>query len=230
MAAFNTGMGAGFAIGALSRDTQLGLNIALPLACDSALALAGVRLNVVGKGNLWKSRPAIFIGNHQSSLDMLIIGSLVRRDLTGVAKKEARYDPRMVIGGHVMKLAFIDRSNPEAAKRDLNALVERIRSGTSVAILPEGTRSPTSAVAPFKKGAFHLAMQASVPLVPIVMRNAGELMPRGSKVISRGTVDVAVLEPIPTDNWTAAELSAQVAVVRQKFVETLDDWPNPKET
>jgi putative phosphoserine phosphatase/1-acylglycerol-3-phosphate O-acyltransferase len=225
MAAFNTGMGLGFAIGALRRDPELGLNAAIPLACDGALALAGVRLNVVGESNLWSARPAVFIGNHQSSLDVLIVGSLVRRDLTGVAKKEARYDPRMIIGGQLMDLAFIDRSDPETARRDVNALVDRIRSGTSVAIMPEGTRSATPTVGRFKKGAFHLAMQAGVPIVPIVMRNAGELMWRRSMVVNPGVVDVAVLEPIPTDDWTVEDLDAQVAEVRQLFVYTLDDWP-----
>jgi putative phosphoserine phosphatase/1-acylglycerol-3-phosphate O-acyltransferase len=229
MAAFNTGMGLGFAIGTLRRDPELGLNAAIPLACDSALALAGVRLNVVGESNLWVSRPAVFVGNHQSSLDVLIVGSLVRRDLTGVAKKEARYDPRMIVGGQLMDLAFIDRSNPESARRDVNALVDRIRSGTSVAIMPEGTRTPTPTVGRFKKGAFHLAMQAGVPMVPIVIRNAGELMWRRSMVINPGTVDVAVLEPIPTGDWTVEDLDARVAEVRQLFVDTLDNWPTSGE-
>ena len=229
MAAFNTGMGLGFAVGALRRDPELGLNVAMPLACDSALALAGVRLNVVGESNLWARRPVVFVGNHQSSLDVLIIGSLVRRDLTGVAKKEARYDPRMIIGGRLMDLAFIDRSDPESARRDVNALVDRIRSGTSVAIMPEGTRTPTPTVQRFKKGGFHLAMQARVPIVPIVIRNAGELMWRRSMVINPGTVDVAVLEPIPTDDWTVDDLDTRVGEVRQLFVDTLEDWPTTEE-
>jgi putative phosphoserine phosphatase / 1-acylglycerol-3-phosphate O-acyltransferase len=229
MAAFNTGMGLGFAIGAVRRDPELGLNTAIPLACDGALAMAGVRLNVIGESNLWTRRPAVFIGNHQSSLDVLIIGSLVRRNLTGVAKKEAKYDPRMVIGGQLMDLAFIDRSNPESAKRDVNALVERIRSGTSVGIMPEGTRTSTPTIQRFKKGAFHLAMQAGVPIVPIVIRNAGELMWRRSMIINPGTVDVAVLEPIPTDDWTVEDLDARVAEVRQLFVDTLDNWPTSEE-
>ncbi|MGH3522184.1 MAG: HAD-IB family hydrolase [Mycobacterium sp.] len=230
MVAFNTGMGLGFAVGALRRDPELGLNAAIPLACDSALALAGVRLNVIGQSNLWTRRPAVFVGNHQSSLDVLIVGSLVRRDLTAVAKKEARYDPRMIVGGQLMDLAFIDRSDPQSARRDVNALVERIRSGTSVAIMPEGTRTPSSTVARFKKGGFHLAMQARVPIVPIVIRNAGELMWRRSMVINPGTVDIAVLEPIPTDDWTAQDLDSRVADVRRRFVDTLDNWPTHEET
>jgi putative phosphoserine phosphatase/1-acylglycerol-3-phosphate O-acyltransferase len=94
-----------------------------------------------------------------------------------------------------------------------------------VAIMPKGTRTPTPTVGRFKKGAFHLAMQAGVPMAPIVIRNAGELMWRRSMVINPGTVDVAVLEPIPAGHWAVEDLDARVAEVRQLFVDTLDNWP-----
>jgi putative phosphoserine phosphatase/1-acylglycerol-3-phosphate O-acyltransferase len=68
-------------------------------------------------------------------------------------------------------------------------------------------------------------MQAGVPLVPIVIRNAGDLMWRGSLVIRPGTVDVAVLDPIPTDRWTAASIGARAKEIRERFVQTLEDWP-----
>jgi putative phosphoserine phosphatase/1-acylglycerol-3-phosphate O-acyltransferase len=225
MAGLNAGMGLGAALGLLNRDRRLGTNAGVSLGCDSALALAGVRLRVGGEHNLWRARPAVFVGNHQSSLDPLIIGALLRRDFTGVAKKETRYDPRVFVSGMLLAPAFIDRSNSESARRDLDALVERIRAGTSVAIMPEGTRTATPVLGPFKKGAFHLAMQAGVPVVPIVIRNAGELMWRRSKIISPGTVEVCVLDPIPTDDWAADDLARHVDHVRDLFATTLDKWP-----
>jgi putative phosphoserine phosphatase/1-acylglycerol-3-phosphate O-acyltransferase len=72
-------------------------------------------------------------------------------------------------------------------------------------------------------------MQAGVPIVPIVIRNAGELMWRRSLLVNPGTVDVAVLEPIPTDDWTAHDLDARVADVRRRFVDALDNWPTSEE-
>jgi putative phosphoserine phosphatase/1-acylglycerol-3-phosphate O-acyltransferase len=72
-------------------------------------------------------------------------------------------------------------------------------------------------------------MQAGVPIVPIVIRDAGDLMWRRSMVINPGTVDVAVPAPIPTDDWTVGDLDARVAEVRQRFVDTLDDWPTTGE-
>ena len=68
-------------------------------------------------------------------------------------------------------------------------------------------------------------MQAGVPMVPIVMRNAGEVMPAHSMLITPGTVQSAVLPPIPTTRWTANNLNRQVTRVRQMFLDTLDDWP-----
>src|SRR5947199_242808 len=88
-----------------------------------------------------------------------------------------------------------------------------------------GSTSPRPADSAFKKGAFHMAMQRGVPLVPVVIRTAGELLWRGSKVIRPGTVDVHVHEPISVAGWTRETLGDRVAEVRELFVRTLDDWP-----
>ena len=111
------------------------------------------------------------------------------------------------------------------ARAALEPAVDRLRNGTSIAIAPEGTRSPTPRLGPFKKGAFHLAMQAGVPIVPVVIRNAGDVMWRGSLVIRPGMIDVAVLEPISTDDWTAEEIGARAREIRERFVETVEHWP-----
>jgi putative phosphoserine phosphatase/1-acylglycerol-3-phosphate O-acyltransferase len=167
----------------------------------------------------------VFIFNHQSSLDVAIIGSLVRSDLTGVAKKEAARDPRFAPIGYVTDVVYIDRSNSQQAREALAPAVDRLRGGTSIAIAPEGTRSPTPRLGRFKKGAFHLAMQAGVPIVPIVIRNAGDLMWRGSLVIRAGTVDVTVLEPIETAGWTVEQLDERIAELHDLYTATLQDWP-----
>jgi putative phosphoserine phosphatase/1-acylglycerol-3-phosphate O-acyltransferase len=225
LAGANVGIAAGAVYGLLNADARAGRNAGIQLATDTALALAGVKLNVLGEENLWKARPAVFVANHQSSLDALIFGALLRKDFTGVAKKEARYDPRMLLISATIDPAFIDRGDNTKARSTLDGVVARLRGGTSIVIAPEGTRMATPNLGPFKKGAFHIAMQAGVPMVPIVIRNAGELMWRRSVVINPGTVDVAVLDPVPTDDWTAATVDRHVADVRQLFVDTLEKWP-----
>ncbi len=216
--------GVGIAVGLLTGDRRRGANVAASIGPDVALALAGVRLNVTGEEHLWSHRPAVFIFNHQSSIDVAVIGALIRRDLTGVAKIEASRDPRFAPIGYVTDIVYVDRSNSKQARAALEPAVERLKGGTSIAIAPEGTRSPTPRLGRFKKGAFHLAMQAEVPIVPIVIRNAGDVMWRGSFVIRPGTVDVEVLEPISTTGWKVSELDQRVAAVRELFVRAIEDW------
>ena len=190
-----------------------------------ALAVAGVTLDVHGEENLWAERPAVFVFNHQSQLDVLVLASLLRKDFTGVAKKELSRDPFFAPMGWLADVAYVDRTNSQAAREALAPAVDALRSGTSLVIAPEGTRSSTPRLLPFKKGAFHLAMQAGVPMVPIVIRNAGEILPAHAVFLAQGTVQVAVLPPISTAKWKASTLDKQVDKVRGQFLATLANWP-----
>ena len=125
-------------------------------------------------------------------------------------------------------MAFVDRGNTAQAKAALAPAVARLREGISLVMAPEGTRSATPALGPFKKGAFHVAMQAGVPIVPIVIRNAGELMWRGASTIREGTVQVTVLPPVPTDGWTVEDLPKHVEEMRERYLETLAEWDGPQ--
>ena len=131
----------------------------------------------------------------------------------------------MVVAGFLFNPVYVDRGDPTQSRAALAGAVERIQSGTSVLIFPEGTRMPTAEPGPFKKGAFHMAMQAGVPIVPVVIRNAGELMGASGIAMRPGTVDVHVLEPIDTSDWQAEDLGTIVPAVRQLFVDTLEKWP-----
>ena len=219
----NVGATAGLAVGFLTRDGRRGRNTAIRLGSVLPLALTGVELAVRNADRLWSHRPAVFVVNHQSALDVLVMGSLLREDFTVVAKKEARHDPRAMLGSLLIAPAFVDRSDSAQAREALDGLVDRIRGGTSLLIFPEGTRSSTPVLGPFRKGAFHLAVQSGVPIVPVVLRNTGELMWRRSKVVNAGVVDVCVLEP-ETD-WTVDNMNDKVAALRARFAETLARWP-----
>lgn len=218
----------GTGIGLLNRSRRLAGNLATGVGSDIALGLAGVQLQVTGEENLWSHRPAVFVFNHQSSLDVLALGSLLRRDFTGVAKKEAARDPRFAPIGALVDVVYIDRANSKQAREALAPVVERLRAGTSIAIAPEGTRTPTPRLRPFKKGAFHVAMQAGVPVVAVVLRNTGQLMWRGEAVIHPGTLQAAVLAPIPTRGWRVKDLDDHIAEVRELFVSTLERWPGER--
>ena len=223
--ALGLGVAAGATTALINGDRRVGMGVAASVGSDLALAMAGVKLSVVGEANLWNHRPAVFLFNHQSQLDMLLLGALLRRDFTAVAKKELEHDPVFAPIGYLASVAYVDRKNSEKAREALAPVVEALRDGRSIAIAPEGTRSPTPRLLPFKKGAFHMAMQAGVPVVPIVMRNAGDIMRPHSLVISDGTVDVAVLKPISSKSWTTKNIGRQADRVRQLYLDTMAHWP-----
>ncbi|TQF65766.1 HAD-IB family hydrolase [Rhodococcus spelaei] len=207
----------GASAGLLTRSRQTGANLVGTVGPDVALTICGITVQIAGRENAWSERPAVFMFNHQSSLDMLVIGSVIRRDVTGVAKKEAARDPRFIPVGALLDVAYIDRSDTTKAKAALEPAVDKLRAGISIAIAPEGTRSPTPRLGRFKKGGFHLAMQAGVPIVPIVIHDAGELMWRNSLVAHPGTVHVEVLPPVSTVGWTTGKLDKHVREVHAMF-------------
>ncbi len=212
-------------VGIASGSRSAAANFASGLGSDVMLRTAGVTLNVVGEENLWSQRPAVFLFNHQSQLDVLVLGALLRENFTGVAKKSLEKDPFFGPIGWLANVAFIDRSNNAKAREALEPVVAALKEGRSLAVAPEGTRSPTPRLLPFKKGPFHIAMQAEVPLVPIVMRNCGEIMAAHSYVVHPGVVDVAVLPPVDTRDWDLADLDEHIAQVRDMYLQTLSDWP-----
>lgn len=219
----NAAAAAGMAIGLATRDRQRGLNTATGLVTGLPLALAGVSLNIIGEEHLWSHRPAVFVANHQSSLDPVVVGALLKQDFTVVAKKEARWDPRAMVGTLLMDPVYIDRANSRQAREALAPVVERIRSGTSLMIFPEGTRSATLVLGPFRKGAFHIAIEAGVPIVPIVLRNTGELLRKHSLVIGSGQIDVVVLPP--ETGWTVKNMNERLAALHAAYEELLSRWP-----
>jgi putative phosphoserine phosphatase/1-acylglycerol-3-phosphate O-acyltransferase len=221
-----TAFGAGLGVGLVKNSRRDAVNFATSVGSDLTLRLAGVGLDVTGAEHLTSHRPAVFIFNHQSILDGFILMKLLRGDITGVAKKEVASQPGFGQFARFANMALIDRGDPSQAKAALGPVVERLREGYSIAISPEGTRSATPAVGRFKKGAFHMAMQGGVPIVAVVIRNAGELLWRGSRVMRSGTVDVHVHEPISVQDWTRETLGDRIAEVRELFVRTLGDWPN----
>jgi putative phosphoserine phosphatase/1-acylglycerol-3-phosphate O-acyltransferase len=225
-AGINLSLGVG-AVAGLIRGRRAGANLAGRFAFDVALRLAGVRLNVIGEENLWSARPAVFVFNHQSNLDPIVAGALIRRDFTSTGKKEAQRDPMAALAGYVLDAVFLDREDPERAKEQINEAVDRLRNGVSVMIAPEGTRSRTDIPGPYKHGAFHVAMAAGVPIVPIVLRNSGERMPRGSTFIHPGTLDVRVLEPILTKGWGPRDPARAAEALQRRtadLVAGVEEW------
>jgi putative phosphoserine phosphatase/1-acylglycerol-3-phosphate O-acyltransferase len=192
---------------------------------DAMLAITGIDVEVQGEHHLWAHRPSVFLFNHQSMVDGYVLLRLLRRGFTGVAKKEVAKMPLLGQILRALDFAFIDRGNARNAKEAMQPAVDRLRLGMSIVIAPEGTRGLTPRLGRFKKGAFHIAMQAGAPVVPVVIRNTYEVMTRGSLLFRPGTVQVCVLPPIDVTQWKVEDLDRHVADARALFERTLDDWP-----
>jgi putative phosphoserine phosphatase / 1-acylglycerol-3-phosphate O-acyltransferase len=218
----------GIATGVLGRDKRKSANLIMPAWIGAQLKVAGVKLRVTGTANLERPRPAVFVFNHRNNFDASFVASLVKSDYVTIAKSEMARNPIGKLIAALSPTVFIDREGGDAQKTadTLAQIVDAIGQGYSILIAPEGTRvrGQHNSVGRFKMGAFHIAMTAGVPVIPVVIRNALDVAAREGPM-RPGTVDVAVLPPVAVDVAEPRKLAAKAKEVRQMFVDTLSDWP-----
>lgn len=185
------------------------------------VAASGLRLRVRGEEHLRGVRPAVVVFNHQSALDALVMARLLKSDFTGVCKQELARDP--VVGAlfRAAGMVFVDRDARDGAAQLAPALAA-LRGGRTLAIAPEGVRSHGTRPGAFKRGAFYLARRARVPLVPVVIHNAADVLPRGAALLrSDIPIEVTVLPPLDAANWRARELGARAEALHARYLDLL---------
>jgi putative phosphoserine phosphatase/1-acylglycerol-3-phosphate O-acyltransferase len=191
----------------------------------AALRCAGLRVKVTGADHARVPQPAVFLFNHQSQIDAFVVPYVLRRGFTAVVTAKARRYPLFGPLLRFVGVTFVNPASTVDAIRALEPLAAELKAGKSVMIAPEGRVSATPRLLPFKKGAFHLAIQAGVPIIPIVIRNSGEALWRSSVFVNPGIIDVAVLEPIDVSSWNPDNLDQHIERVRQQYGDALDNWP-----
>src|SRR5712691_10369491 len=164
------------------------------------LRLSGVMLKVTGREHLDPKQTYVFVANHWSYLDAAPLFCGTGRRMGLVAKKELLKAPILGFGMGFVNVIAIDRSNRERAVETLKIATERLRSGICFGVCPEGTRALPGEMLPFKKGAFHMAVQAGVPIVPIALKNSDLLMGRGTGEAWPGTIEMVMLPPVETSS------------------------------
>jgi len=205
----------------LNGSRRQAVNVSTTLWGELGTALAGIDVHVQGEEHLWSKRPAVFVFNHQSGVDVLLLCKLLKRDFVGIAKQELRSNP---LWGPIFEFAgtvFLDRFDHNKAMATLGPAVETLKSGLSIVIAPEGTRSPTPKPGRFKRGAFLIAMQAGVPIVPIVFRNALDALPKHGSIVRPATIEAVVLPPVSTQGWTRDDLDRHVSDMHRRFEDVL---------
>jgi 1-acyl-sn-glycerol-3-phosphate acyltransferase len=162
------------------------------------LRLSGVRIKVRGLELLDPKQPYVFVSNHRSYLDTAVIFVYTGRRIGVLAKKELLKVPVLGVGMGFVNVMAIDRTNRESAIRTTEAAARRIQSGVSFAVFVEGTRAKPGELLPFKKGAFYMARQAGVPVVPVAIKNSDVLMGKGTGEARAGTIEMVLMSPVET--------------------------------
>ena len=188
------------AIGWLDRDKNITGKLSKMWA-QWVIWSTGIHYDVCGLENLGPDKKYIFMSNHQSSLDILLGVVCIPYKIVFLAKKELFQIP---IFGWAMQAAGmikIDRQNSGRARKSMDEAVNiLIHSSSSTLIYPEGTRSETGDLLPFKKGGFILAIRSQLPIVPITIIGAGDILPKRSFIFNKGKIKVIIGKPIATQN------------------------------
>jgi 1-acyl-sn-glycerol-3-phosphate acyltransferase len=186
------------------------------------LILSGVRVRVRGLELLDPKQTYVFVANHRSYLDTAAMFIYTGRRIGLLAKKELLKVPVLGVGMGFVNVMAIDRTYRDSAIRTTEAAAQRIRSGISFAVFVEGTRAKPGELLPFKKGAFYMARQAGVPVVPVAIKNSDVLMGKGTGEARSGEIEMIFLPPIDTQSRTTdEEINKLISGVRQSIAKAL---------
>lgn len=176
-----------------------------PLAnwgAETWLKACAAKVEVRGSENLDKDTSYVFISNHRSYLDTAALFRYAGKRMGLVAKRELLKVPVLGQGMNFVNIIAIDRSNPERARRSMEKARDVMRKGYSFGVFAEGTRAMPGELLPFKKGAFHLALQTGSPIIPIAIKNTDWMMGKRTGVAYAGTIELVILPPIETAGRT----------------------------
>jgi 1-acyl-sn-glycerol-3-phosphate acyltransferase len=184
------------------------------------LALSGMKVVVEGAANIQRHRAAVYAVNHASNVEPPIIFDALHElfpRLRIVYKAELRKLPVLVRAFDLAGFVPLQRGKPEQSLPAIDGAAQALRDGNSFLIFPEGTRSRTGELLPFKKGGFILALKGQSPVVPIAISGSRSAMRKGSPLIYPVTVRVRIGEPVETSGMTLDDRDALVEVVRGRI-------------
>ncbi len=190
--------------------------------------LAGCPLSIEGREHLDPNKPAIYVSNHSSVLDIFLAIWLSPVGTVGIAKKEVARIPVFgqlyALSGHLL----IDRGDSDKAVKSLQHLATYVRENRlSIFLWPEGTRSRSGRLLPFKKGVAHLAIQTGLPVVPIVVEGAHLCWTKETLTVRPHPVGVRVLPPVDTSSWTVDDIDEAIASLHRLFADHLPEGQKP---
>ncbi|MGH9959249.1 MAG: lysophospholipid acyltransferase family protein, partial [Pyrinomonadaceae bacterium] len=190
------------------------------------LRLSGMKIRVKGRELLDPKQTYVFIANHRSYLDTATLFIYTGRRIGLLAKKELLKVPILGYGMGFVNVMAIDRSNRESALATVQAATARLRSGVSFGVFAEGTRAKPGEFLPFKKGAFYMAVQTGIPIVPVAIKNTDVLMGKGTGKAKAGAIEMVLLPPVDlTGLSTDEDVQRLVRQVHSLIGSELDSKP-----
>lgn len=180
-----------------------------PLALWGAktwLKACGAKVRVTGLENLEEGKQYVFASNHRSYLDTAALFRYAGRRIGLVAKKELLKAPVLGQGMGFVNIIAIDRSNAERARQSMEKAHQVMRGGYSFGVFVEGTRAMPGELLPFKKGAFHLALQTGADIIPVAFKNTDQMMGKKTGVLHPGTIEMVLLPPVRIEGREVMEL------------------------
>ena len=182
----------------------------------------GIQYDVAGLDNLDLKKKYIFMSNHESALDIILGVACIPYKIVFLAKKELFMIPLFGWAMQAAGMIKIDRQNPERARQSVDDAVNILtNSSFSTLIYPEGTRSETRNLLPFKKGGFILAIRSKLPIVPVTIIGAGRVLPKGSFKINKGQIKVIISKPISTKNLDVNNKEELIEYCRREIIKNL---------
>ncbi len=170
------------------------------------LQCCGARIEVKGLENLAEDEQYVFISNHRSYLDTATLFRHTGKRMGLVAKKELLKAPVIGQGMHFVNIIAIDRSNPERARESMEKARQVMQDGYSFGVFAEGTRAMPGELLPFKKGAFHLALQTNARIIPVAIKQTDWMMGKRTGVLFPGTIEMSLMPPVETNGRDVMEL------------------------
>jgi len=175
-------------------------------------------VKVTGKEKLNKKQSYIFVSNHQGAYDIFLIYGYIGQPIKWVMKQSLRKIPFVGIACEAAGFIFVDSSSPQAAAKTIRFAEAKLKNGASIAIFPEGSRTRTGKMGTFKKGAYQMALDLKLPIVPITINGSYEVMPIDSYLIHPHKMEMIIHDPIQLDG-IAPENLREVAVQVRELVD-----------